>query len=76
MANITLTMPAPLIKKAKVLAAQRSTSVSGLVADLLEGVTGGESDWASAWADEVRFMAAGHLEAGPVTWTRDDLHQR
>ena len=75
--NITLTMPEELIGRAKVLAAQRDTSVSGLVAELLTGLTGPVDDYAQAWANEEQLMADGiGLRVGEITWTRENVHSR
>lgn len=75
--NITLTMPEELLRRAKVIAAQRDTSVSGLVAELLRQLTRPESDYATAWADEERLMHEGiGLRIGEIAWTRDELHDR
>lgn len=73
--NITLSLPDEVIRKAKVLAAQRETSVSALVGELLTGLVGDES-YETIWAQEEAVMAAGTLAIGAVTWTRDDLHGR
>lgn len=75
--NITLTMPEELLRRAKVIAAQRDTSVSGLVAELLRQLTGPEPDYATAWAAEEQLMEEGvGLRVGEITWTREDLHDR
>lgn len=74
--NITLSLPSELIREAKVLAAERETSVSALVADLLGELVGRRSDYGQLWADEEAMMGAGALRVGPVTWARDDLHRR
>jgi hypothetical protein len=74
--NITLSLPDDLVRKAKVLAAQRDTSVSALVGELLIGVLGQSEDYDSAWAAEEAVMAQGVLQVGPITWSRDDLHRR
>jgi len=70
-------MPAELIGRAKVLAAQRDTSVSALVAELLTALTGPVDDYAQLWQREERLMADGvGLRVGEVIWTRDELHAR
>lgn len=74
--NITLTMPAELVRRAKVLAAQRDMSVSSLVARLLEQLVGEVRDYDEVAELERRKMSAGLLEVGPITWSRDELHQR
>lgn len=74
--NITLSLPDELVRKAKVLAAQRDTSVSALVASLLEHLVDRSSGYDEAWADEEAAMTRGVLEVGEVTWSRSDLHER
>lgn len=75
--NLTLSLSDELVRKAKLVAAQRDTSVSALVSELIENLTGGTSDYERAWADEVALMKQGSgLRIGAVTWTRDELHQR
>lgn len=74
--NITLSLPDELIRRAKVLAAERETSVSALVSTLLTQLVGEIRDYDQTWADEEAVMAAGMLEVGKLTWTRDELHQR
>lgn len=74
--NVTLSMPEELVRRAKVLAAQRDMSVSSLVARLLEQLVGDVRDYDEAWELERQKMSAGLLEVGPITWSRDELHQR
>lgn len=75
--NITLTMPEDLVRRAKVLAAQRDTSVSGLVARLLEQLVGDTRDDDEVWAEEREVMRTGAgYRIGDLTWSRDDLHTR
>ncbi|MBS9532851.1 hypothetical protein KIH27_04525 [Mycobacterium sp. M1] len=75
--NITLTMPAELVRRAKVLAAQRDMSVSGLVARLLEQLVGEVDDYDDVAERERRIMSGDSgLQIGPMTWSRDELHQR
>jgi len=75
--NITLTMPAELVRRAKVLAAQRDMSVSALVARLLEQLVGEIDDYDDVAELERRMMSGdAGLQIGPITWSRDDLHQR
>ncbi|CAN5642362.1 hypothetical protein BH24ACT15_BH24ACT15_23100 [soil metagenome] len=65
-----------LIRQAKVLAAQRDTSVSALVGELLQQVVGQVEDYGTAWAQEERFMESGALRVGAISWSREDLHER
>lgn len=75
--NITLSLPEELVRKAKIVAAERDTSVSALVAELVEHLAGGVPGYDQAWADEVALMKQGSgLRMGEITWTRDELHER
>lgn len=74
--NITLSLPDELVRKAKVLAAQRDTSVSALVASLLEHMVGDAAEYDELWANEEAVMAQGVLRVGELTWSRDELHER
>jgi hypothetical protein len=75
--NITLSMPEELVRRAKVLAAQRDTSVSGLVARLLEQLVGDVRDYDDVAAQERRVMQEGiGLRVGEITWSRDEVHER
>lgn len=74
--NVTLSLPEDLVRRAKVLAAERDTSMSALVTSLLrELVESGLPDDRD-WEAEEAVMASGALRVGTVDWTRDDLHRR
>jgi hypothetical protein len=75
--NITLSMPDELVRRAKVVAAQRDMSVSALVARLLEQLVGDVRDDEQVWAEERRLMDSGiGMQVGDLTWSRDELHER
>lgn len=74
--NITLSLPAELVRRAKVEAARRDTSVSAMVGELLESAIGDVEDDDELWAEEERVMESGLLRVGEITWSRDDLHRR
>ena len=70
-------MPDELVRRAKILAAQRDTSVSGLVARLLEQLVGDVQDYDDVAAHERRLMQEGiGLRVGEITWSRDEAHER
>jgi hypothetical protein len=75
--NITLSMPEELVRRAKVVAAQRDMSVSALVARLLEQLVGDVRDDEQVWAEERRLIDIGiGMQVGELTWSRDQLHER
>jgi len=75
--NITLSLPADLIRRAKVYAAAHDTSISAMVADLLGGRVGAATEYDEAWAAEVAVMTRGFGQGFvPIEWDRDALHER
>ncbi|MEZ0363858.1 hypothetical protein ACAG26_09180 [Mycobacterium sp. pUA109] len=69
-------MPKELVRRAKVLAAQRDMSLSSLVARLLEQFVDEVRDYDEAWEIERQKMREGIGELGLITWSRDELHER
>lgn len=74
--NITLKLEADLVREARVLAAQKGTSVSRLLAEELEGLIRREKAYEAA-----KRRALARLEKGfDLAWTppahRDALHER
>jgi hypothetical protein len=75
--NLTLSMPEELVRRAKVLAAQRDMSLSGLVAQLLGQALGDSRSDDEVAAEELRLMRDGAgYRVGDATWSRDSLHER
>jgi hypothetical protein len=70
-------MPEELVRRAKVLAAQRDMSVSSLVARLLEQLVGDVRDYDEVADLERQKMSEGlGLQVGPIAWSRDEIHER
>lgn len=74
--NITLSLDSELVREAKVLAAQRGSSVSRLMSESLEELVRGEKAY-----DAARRRASRRLrEASDLGWkrpaSRDELHRR
>ena len=74
MKNITLAIEETVLDEVRVYAAKRNTSVNGLVRDFLNGIAEQEDKTVRARRRLRELMDRTTLEAGPVTWTRDDLH--
>ncbi len=75
--NVTLSLPEEVFRRAKVVAAQRDTSVSALVSEALRQLTDGPTDYDAEWAAEELLMEKGiGLRVGEITWLRDELHAR
>lgn len=75
--NLTLTLPADVVRRAKVAAALRDTSVSALVADYLRELAEDTEAYDQAWHDEQQLMREGlDMRVGSISWTRDEVHER
>jgi hypothetical protein len=76
--NITLSLPDRLLRDAKVIAAQRRTSVSAIVTELLEGLVADESgrNRGRAIFERIASELSGLGTGGTPPTTRDGLHER
>ena len=73
--NITLSLDTKLLREAKVLAAQRNTSVSRLLAGELEATVSRQSDYERSQRTALALMNEG-LSLGGTPLSRDELHDR
>ncbi|HEV8306169.1 MAG TPA: DUF6364 family protein [Methylomirabilota bacterium] len=74
--NITLSLERELLRKAKVLAARKGTSVSGLLAQYLERVLKEESAYERARKDALAVLARGFHLGGKILTSREEWHAR
>ncbi len=76
--NVTLSLPKPLLRKAKILAVERQTSLSGLLAGALETLVRDQDEYERAKERALSYMrnARDLGTKGRITWTRDSLHER
>ena len=74
--NITISLSPEVIKKAKVLAAQRSTSVSGLLAEQIESLVGSGEAYERSQRAALALLEKGLHLGGMITASRDELHER
>lgn len=77
MANLTVSIPDDVLRKARIRALEHRTSVNAVVRDYLERYagTGATAEALAAFAD---LAAAAESSSGPLgrTWTRDALDER
>jgi hypothetical protein len=71
--NLTVQLEEDVIKRAKVLAARRGTSVSTLVATELERLVADDDRYQDAYRRAQRALA-GAASRGGRRWRRDDLY--
>ncbi len=74
--NLTVQLESETIRKAKVLAARRSTSVSRLVADELEHLVGEDERYQAAERQALAQLEHGFQMGGASVAPRDELHER
>ena len=73
--NLTVQLDDEVIRRAKVLAAKRGTSVSGLVAAELARLVADDERYEEAWRRARRAMGDA-TERGGRRWDRGELHDR
>ncbi len=74
--NLTVSLNTQTIQKAKVLAAKRSTSISGLLAGQIEALVDAEETYESAHRAALDLMERGFHLGGTRSIHRDALHER
>jgi hypothetical protein len=72
--NLTVQLDEDTIRRAKILAAKRGTSVSGLVARQLEQLVVQDARYEEARRRAAEVMARA-VSRGGRDWRRDDLHE-
>jgi hypothetical protein len=76
--NVTLSLPRELLLKAKHIAVDRNTSLSGLLTRYIEEIVEKHNGYEQAKQQHLKIMEAGIdlNTGGSITWRRDDLHER
>ena len=74
--NLTVSLSPQTVQKAKVLAAERSTSISGLVAAQIEALVDADEAYKSAHRAAIDLMERGFHMGGIHSVDREELHER
>ena len=74
--NVTISLDRQTIRKAKIVAARRDTSISGLLAQQLEILVGEEEAYERAERQAMALLDAGFHLGGAVPASREELHER
>jgi len=74
--NLTIRLNRQTIRKAKIVAAKRSTSISGLLAHQIEILIGEEEAYERAERQATSLMEHGFHLGGKALASRDELHER
>lgn len=74
--NITLSIDKEIIKKARVLAAQRQTSISRMLSEELQKLIEDSIEYERSKKKALHYMAKGFHLGGKITVSREELHER
>jgi len=74
--NVTVSLDRQTIRKAKIIAARRSTSISGLLARQIEILVGEEEAYERAERQAMTLLDQGSHLGGVIRVSRDELHER
>ena len=74
--NVTISLSTQVLQKAKILAAKRSTSISGLLAGQVEALVNEDDAYERAAASAVARLERGYHLGGGQMVSRDELHER
>jgi hypothetical protein len=74
--NLTVSLNVETIQKARIVAAKRDTSISGLIADQIEALVGEDEAYERAARSARLLLTKGFHLGGVITATRDELHER
>ena len=76
MKNITVSLPDEIYRRARIKAAERDRSVSGLVRDFLTALGGAESDFERGQRLQAEVLASVRRFRGGARLTREAVHRR
>ncbi len=74
--NLTISLDRQTIRKAKIVAARRDTSISGLLAQQIEILVGEEEAYERAEHQAVALLDQGFHLGGVVPVSREELYER
>ena len=74
--NLTISLDRETIRQAKIVAAKRSTSISGLLARQIEILIGEEEAYERAQRQALLLLEQGFHLGGVIPASRDELHER
>ena len=72
--NITLSLEKELIKKGKIVAAKKETSISKMLGELLKEIVDKEDQYEAAKRNALQTLQQGFNLGGSITWKREDLY--
>lgn len=74
--NITLSIDKEILKKGRILAVQRDTSVSKMLSDFLEQMVEGHEQYQASKRKALQNLNKGFHMGGKIDWKREELYER
>ena len=74
--NITLSLEKDLIKKGKIIASKKDTSLSRLLSDFLKQIINEEERYELSKRNAINILDKGYHLGGKIPCSRDALHER
>jgi hypothetical protein len=74
--NITLSIEKDTIKKGKIIAAQKDTSISKMLSEQLKQIIDREEQYEAARRSALQTLKKGFHLGGKIAWKREDLYER
>lgn len=74
--NITLSLDKNLIKKGRIIASKRETSLNRLLSDFLQQIINQEEFYELSKKKALHILGKGYHLGGKITCSRDELHER
>jgi hypothetical protein len=74
--NVTISLSHQVLKKARILAARRETSISGLLAQEIESLVGEDEAYERAERQATALLDRGFHMGARIRASRDELHER
>jgi hypothetical protein len=74
--NVTVSLTKRTIQRAKILAAKRSTSISGLLEEQIEALVGQDEAYENSRRHALSMMSPGFRLGGAPMTSREALHER
>jgi hypothetical protein len=74
--NVTISISIETVRKVRILAARRSTSISGLLAEEIDKLVEAEQAWERSEQSAIALLEQGFHLGGLIPASRDELHDR
>ncbi len=74
--NITLSIEKELIKKGKIIAAHKDTSVSKMIGNLLKDLVDHNERFEASRRNAIAILKKSYNLGGQIRWKRKDLYER